>query len=177
MPPGRLLDPASDDGARGMIVTAVAARRPQGRACGEGGDRIRLTVSCGGPFGPPLSLSASTPGRRAVTPAHATTVRDVESRHSLSARRGMAHFLVTGGAGFIGSHLAEELVAARTSRPRCGRARSRASAATSMHVTGVEFLQGDLADLAFARTGSRRASTSCCTRRPSPRCRGRSPIR
>ena len=37
----------------------------------------------------------------------------------------MAHFLVTGGAGFIGSHLAEELVQARPSRPRCRRARHR----------------------------------------------------
>src|SRR3954465_8516263 len=48
--PGRLLDPASDGGARGMIVTlrsllSCAARRA---LADEGGDRIRLTAGCGG---------------------------------------------------------------------------------------------------------------------------------
>jgi nucleoside-diphosphate-sugar epimerase len=62
----------------------------------------------------------------------------------------MAHYLVTGGAGFIGSHLTEELVR------RGGRVRVADSLITGKrsnldHLSGVEFLEGDLADLDFAR--------------------------
>ena len=62
----------------------------------------------------------------------------------------MTHYLVTGGAGFIGSHLVEELVR------RGGRVRVADSLVTGKrtnlaHVPDVEFLQGDLADLAFAQ--------------------------
>ncbi len=62
----------------------------------------------------------------------------------------MAHYLVTGGAGFIGSHLTEELV-------RCGHSvRVADSLVTGKrsnldHIPGVEFLEGDLADLPFAQ--------------------------
>jgi hypothetical protein len=46
MPPGRLLDPVSNDGARGMIVTPkLTAARPGAEA-----DRIRLTSLYGGLF-------------------------------------------------------------------------------------------------------------------------------
>ncbi|MDQ3212074.1 MAG: SDR family oxidoreductase [Acidobacteriota bacterium] len=62
----------------------------------------------------------------------------------------MAHYLVTGGAGFIGSHLATEL------RRRGHRVRVADSLITGKkgnldHIPDVEFLEGDLADLDFAR--------------------------
>ncbi|MEO7272355.1 MAG: SDR family oxidoreductase [Vicinamibacterales bacterium] len=61
----------------------------------------------------------------------------------------MAQFLVTGGAGFIGSHLAEEL-ARRGHRVRVADALTTGKRSNLDHVPGVEFLEGDLADLAFA---------------------------
>ena len=62
----------------------------------------------------------------------------------------MAHYLVTGGAGFIGSHLSEELIR------RGGRVRVADSLVTGRrsnldHLPAVEFVQGDLADQDFAR--------------------------
>jgi nucleoside-diphosphate-sugar epimerase len=62
----------------------------------------------------------------------------------------MAHFLVTGGAGFIGSHLAEELVG-RGHRVRVADSLITGKRSNLDHVQGVEFLEGDLADVAFAR--------------------------
>jgi UDP-N-acetylglucosamine/UDP-N-acetyl-alpha-D-glucosaminouronate 4-epimerase len=62
----------------------------------------------------------------------------------------MAHFLVTGGAGFIGSHLAEALVA-RGHRVRVADALVTGRRANLAHLEGLDFLEGDLADLAFAR--------------------------
>ena len=62
----------------------------------------------------------------------------------------MAHFLVTGGAGFIGSHLAEELVT-RGHRVRVADALVTGKRSNLDHLSGVEFLEGDLADLPFAR--------------------------
>ncbi|MBI2187473.1 MAG: SDR family oxidoreductase [Acidobacteria bacterium] len=62
----------------------------------------------------------------------------------------MAFYLVTGGAGFIGSHLTDELVR-RGHRVRVvdnlvtGRRQNLAQAG------GVDFIEGDLADLAVAR--------------------------
>jgi nucleoside-diphosphate-sugar epimerase len=62
----------------------------------------------------------------------------------------MAQFLVTGGAGFIGSHLAEELLrrghAVRVADNLITGKRSNLD-----HLSDVEFLEGDLADLSFAR--------------------------
>ena len=60
----------------------------------------------------------------------------------------MANYLVTGGAGFIGSHISEALVR------RGHRVRVADNFATGYQRNireGVEFLEGDCADLAFAR--------------------------
>jgi len=62
----------------------------------------------------------------------------------------MAFYLVTGGAGFIGSHMVEAL------RKRGDRVRVADSLVTGKrsnlgHLDQVEFLEGDLADEAFAR--------------------------
>ena len=62
----------------------------------------------------------------------------------------MAQFLVTGGAGFIGSHLAEELVR-RGHQVRVADALTTGKRSNLDHVPDVEFLEGDLADLTFAR--------------------------
>src|SRR5262245_26947809 len=62
----------------------------------------------------------------------------------------MAHYLVTGGAGFIGSHLCEEL-ARRGHTVRVADSLITGKRSNLDHVAGVEFLEGDLADLAFAR--------------------------
>jgi nucleoside-diphosphate-sugar epimerase len=62
----------------------------------------------------------------------------------------VAHYLVTGGAGFIGSHLAEELVR-RGQTVRVADNLATGKRANLDHVKGVEFLEGDLADPAFAQ--------------------------
>ncbi len=62
----------------------------------------------------------------------------------------MAHYLVTGGAGFIGSHLAEELTR-RGERVRVVDNLSTGRRANLAHLPSVEFLEGDLADLDVAR--------------------------
>jgi len=62
----------------------------------------------------------------------------------------MAHYLVTGGAGFIGSHLTEELVR-RGHQVRVADDLSTGKRSNLDHVPEVEFLEGDLADLDFAR--------------------------
>src|SRR3954465_15368896 len=62
----------------------------------------------------------------------------------------MAHYLVTGGAGFIGSHLTEELVR-RGHRVRGADSLVTGKRSNLDHLPGVEFLEGDLADLTFAR--------------------------
>jgi nucleoside-diphosphate-sugar epimerase len=68
----------------------------------------------------------------------------------------MAQYLVTGGAGFIGSHLSTEL------RRRGHHVRVADSLITGKqsnldHIPDVEFLEGDLADADFAR----RAAAGC----------------
>jgi nucleoside-diphosphate-sugar epimerase len=59
-------------------------------------------------------------------------------------------YLVTGGAGFIGSHLAEELVR-RGERVRVVDSLITGKRKNLAHLPQVEFLEGDLADLAVAR--------------------------
>jgi nucleoside-diphosphate-sugar epimerase len=62
----------------------------------------------------------------------------------------MAHYLVTGGAGFIGSHLSEELVR-RGHRVRVADSLITGKRGNLDHISGVDFLEGDLADLEVAR--------------------------
>src|SRR5688572_1353003 len=62
----------------------------------------------------------------------------------------MVHYLVTGGAGFIGSHLAEELVR-RGQRVRVADSLVTGRRSNLAHLPQVEFFEGDLAELAFAR--------------------------
>jgi UDP-glucose 4-epimerase len=62
----------------------------------------------------------------------------------------MAKYLVTGGAGFIGSHLSEEIVR-RGHSVRVADSLITGKRSNLDHIQGVEFLEGDLADEAFAR--------------------------
>src|SRR3954470_16292550 len=62
----------------------------------------------------------------------------------------MASYLVTGGAGFIGSHLTEELVR-RGHTVRVADSLITGHRRNLDHISGVEFLEGDLADLPFAQ--------------------------
>jgi nucleoside-diphosphate-sugar epimerase len=61
----------------------------------------------------------------------------------------MASYLVTGGAGFIGSHLAEELVR-RGHRVRVVDSLVTGKRRNLEHIPGVEFVEGDLAEFALA---------------------------
>ncbi len=60
----------------------------------------------------------------------------------------MANYLVTGGAGFIGSHLVEELVR-RGERVRVVDSLITGKRQNLAHLPSVEFIEGDLADLAI----------------------------
>jgi nucleoside-diphosphate-sugar epimerase len=62
----------------------------------------------------------------------------------------MANYLVTGGAGFIGSHLCEELVR-RGERVRVVDSLITGKRANLRHLPQVEFMQGDLAEMDIAR--------------------------
>jgi nucleoside-diphosphate-sugar epimerase len=62
----------------------------------------------------------------------------------------MASYLVTGGAGFIGSHLTEELVR-RGARVRVVDNLATGKRQNVAHIPDVEFIEGDLADLAVAK--------------------------
>ena len=66
----------------------------------------------------------------------------------------MSQFLVTGGAGFIGSHLAEELVR-RGERVRVVDSLITGKRKNLEHLPKVEFIEGDLADLNVARQAMR----------------------
>jgi UDP-N-acetylglucosamine/UDP-N-acetyl-alpha-D-glucosaminouronate 4-epimerase len=59
-------------------------------------------------------------------------------------------YLVTGGAGFIGSHLAEELLR-RGHRVRVADSLVTGRRENLQTLNGIEFLEGDLADAGFAR--------------------------
>jgi nucleoside-diphosphate-sugar epimerase len=66
----------------------------------------------------------------------------------------MAHYLVTGGAGFIGSHLSEELVR-RGHTVRVADSLITGKRSNLDHIKGVEFVEGDLADMDFAQRAVR----------------------
>jgi nucleoside-diphosphate-sugar epimerase len=61
----------------------------------------------------------------------------------------MASYLVTGGAGFIGSHLTEEL-SRRGHQVRVVDSLITGKRRNLEHIPGVDFLEGDLADMAVA---------------------------
>lgn len=61
----------------------------------------------------------------------------------------MASYLVTGGAGFIGSHLVEELVR-RGQQVRVVDNLTTGKKGNLAHVPAIEFIEGDLADIAVA---------------------------
>ena len=61
----------------------------------------------------------------------------------------MSHYLVTGGAGFIGSHLTEEL-RHRGEQVRVADSLITGKRTNLAHVQGVEFVEGDLADPSVA---------------------------
>src|SRR5512134_914759 len=61
----------------------------------------------------------------------------------------MAQYLVTGGAGFIGSHLAEELTR-RGHRVRVVDSLVTGKRSNLAHVPEVEFIEGDLAEPSVA---------------------------
>jgi len=61
----------------------------------------------------------------------------------------MSSYLVTGGAGFIGSHLVEELVR-RGHAVRVADNLSTGKRRNLAHIPGVELLEGDLAEMPFA---------------------------
>src|SRR5688572_9992494 len=62
----------------------------------------------------------------------------------------MSLYLVTGGAGFIGSHLTEELIR-RGERVRVVDSLITGHRRNLAHLSGIEFVEGDLADLAVAK--------------------------
>jgi len=61
----------------------------------------------------------------------------------------MATYLITGGAGFIGSHLAEELVR-RGQQVRVVDSLVTGKRRNLSHLPSVDFIEGDLSDLAVA---------------------------
>ena len=87
----------------------------------------------------------------------------------------MASYLVTGGAGFIGSHLAEELVR-RKHRVRVADNLVTGKRCNLDHLDGVEFLEGDLVDPAFAARAVDGMETCFIKLRSRP-CRGPSRTR
>jgi nucleoside-diphosphate-sugar epimerase len=62
----------------------------------------------------------------------------------------MASYLVTGGAGFIGSHLSEELIR-RGHSVRVADSLITGKRSNLDHISGVDFVEGDLADFDFAQ--------------------------
>jgi len=114
-----------------MIVVHFTVERSRG------GNRIRLTVGCGG------FNKGQVP--RALVPFLCRELGGL-----IAKVPGMPLYLVTGGAGFIGSHLTEELVR-RGHRVRVADSLVTGKRRNLEHISDVEFLEGDLADLAFAR--------------------------
>jgi nucleoside-diphosphate-sugar epimerase len=66
----------------------------------------------------------------------------------------MPLYLVTGGAGFIGSHLTEELIR-RGEQVRVVDSLITGHRTNLAHLSGIDFVEGDLADLAVAKRAVR----------------------
>jgi nucleoside-diphosphate-sugar epimerase len=66
----------------------------------------------------------------------------------------MSTYLVTGGAGFIGSHLAEELTR-RGERVRVVDSLITGHRSNLAHLPNVEFIEGDLGDLSVAKAAAK----------------------
>src|SRR5438046_791014 len=113
-----------------MIVSqaALSCARPRVRGERPRGNRIRLTVRLRHFFDYRLSTIDCRP----------------------SPIDQMPSYLVTGGAGFIGSHLAEELIR-RGERVRIVDSFITGKRQNLAHLPSVDLLEGDLADLNVAR--------------------------
>ena len=156
---GKSTSPLDHPGAAGRVV----ARGPVagGVARPQSGSRTRS----GDPPGPFASLS-----REVRDPALARLIGGLRRRsapRTLNARRNRPRprtegpltwrlYLVTGGAGFIGSSLARALVARGDTRPRHRQLLAPASARTwPTSPTEIELLEGDIRDDRAAGAGDR----------------------
>ena len=115
-PSGRLLDPISNDRARGMVVISM-----------------------------PLLLSSCTETQNSAYCASAADLFCFRL-YTLDSKA----YLVTGGAGFIGSHLVEHLVR-RGAAVRVVDNFVTGSRENLQGLSDVELLEGDLADPEVAR--------------------------
>ena len=123
-----------------------------------------------------LPECAEAGARPAAGRLPAVDVRQQSSRRHLPKIADMAHYLVTGGAGFIGSHLAEELVR-RGERVRVVDSLITGKRENLAHLPAGRVHRGRPGRPRRRAARGRRASTTCCTRRRSRRCRARSRIR
>ena len=122
--PGRSLEPVSNAGSRGMIVTPKLVRKHARGGQNSAYGRLRHFFTFDfRPFTFYFLTSTVYP---------------------------MPLYVVTGGAGFIGSHLTEELLR-RGEQVRVADSLITGHRANLAHLSGVDFLQGDLADLAVAK--------------------------
>src|SRR5262249_20262831 len=110
--------------------------------CAEGGSRAFPRRFHGLTLGSGLAADLGTMGSH-MTGSHMTGSHTPGSHMPAS-------YLITGGAGFIGSHLAEELLR-RGQRVRVVDSLITGKRRNLEHLSGVEFLEGDLADQSVAR--------------------------
>ena len=100
---------------------------------------------------------------------------------SATTRRTPAAWLVTGVAGFIGSNLLEALLkldqtVVGLDNFSTGHQRNLdevRSLVTPEQWSRFRFIEGDIRDLEDCASAREKASTSCCTRPRSARCRAR----